>query len=443
MNVSQTVRIPKGNSRSLDLSYWSGIFASGMTGLTQEYFTPFLLLMGGMVRHVGLLNALPNLCAAISQLKTAELTRWARSRRNLVVMATFCQGLTLLMMAGMACWGVNHPALLIALVILFTSFGAVMLPAWGSMLSDLVPEEHRGNYFGWRNKTLGFVVIGAMFFSGWILNLTRSTDVRWGFLVIFLLAFLFRLASWASLRNIEDPSPQPGPDEELSLVTFITRSRQDHFSRFVLFAAFMSFSVNLAAPFFAVFMLRDLSFDYLLYSIVTLTATLMVYFTIHRWGRHADRIGNLAVIRFTAPLIGVIPILWIFNRHPLFLLFAQLFSGFLWGGYNLSVSNYIYDAVPSEKRTRSIAYFNVFNGLALSAGSLLGGWLLPKLPPIFGYNILTLFLVSAVLRIVVIVWFSVRLKEVRPVHSIGNSDLFFSMLKIRPIPGVERKTIRF
>ncbi|MBU0877996.1 MAG: hypothetical protein KKD55_00105 [Candidatus Omnitrophica bacterium] len=44
-----------------------------MTAFTQEYFTPFLLLLGGTVRHVGLLNALPNLMASLAQLKSADI----------------------------------------------------------------------------------------------------------------------------------------------------------------------------------------------------------------------------------------------------------------------------------------------------------------------------------------------------------------------------------
>lgn len=190
-------------------------------------------------------------------------------------------------------------------------------------------------------------------------------------------------------------------------------------------------------------MLRDLHFSYFLYALVTVTATLMVYLMIERWGRHADRIGNLKIIRFTAPLIGIVPLLWIINRHPAYLIFAQIFSGFVWAGFNLCTVNFIYDAVTPQKRTRCISYFNVLNGLALCSGALTGGLLVSYLPPLFGYKILTLFLISSILRTIAALFLPAKLQEVRSVERLDSNKLFFSIIGIKPLLGVERKTIRY
>jgi len=90
---------------------------------------------------------------------------------------------------------------------------------------------------------------------------------------------------------------------------------------------------------------------------------------------------------------------------------------------------------------RYISYFNVLNGLMLSAGALLGGFLAGIVPPIMGYRILTVLVISSTLRIIVTAAFSFRLREVRSVVSIKSDDLFFGMLGIRPFLGVERRTI--
>lgn len=120
-----------------------------------------------------------------------------------------------------------------------------------------------------------------------------------------------------------------------------------------------------------------------------------------------------------------------------------MFSGFLWSGYNLCTSNFIYDAVTPEKRPRCIAYFNVLNGLFLSAGALLGGLVVKFLPGLFGFQILTLFLISAVLRFLVVFYMHALVKEVRPVETISNKDLFYSMINMRAILGIDRKTIKY
>jgi len=438
-----TNQINNKKNQSLRFSFSDGVFASGMIGFTQEYLTPFLLLLGATAKHIGMLSGLPNFFASLIQVKSADLTERLKSRKKTINIFVLFHALMLLPMAIMALSGRGKPIIFITYVVLFTSFGALANPAWGSLMSDLVEEDRRGTYFGWRNRTLGFITVAAAFIAGFILQKMKKVNIFYGFALIFGLAFIFRMISWYFLTRMYEPPLSHGKENQFTLYNFLARIKESNFAKFVLFASMMNFSVNLAAPFFAVLMLKDLHFSYMLYTVITITATLTVYLMISRWGRHADRIGNLKVIKFTSPLIGLIPLLWIFSRHPLFLLFAQLVSGFAWAGFNLCTTNFIYDAVIPEKRTRCISYFNVLNGLALSAGALLGGFLLQRLPPLFGYKILTLFLISSALRIMVGILMPLKLKEVRPVEKAKSNELFFSILGIKPLLGIERKTIRY
>lgn len=430
-------------NESLKFSFFDGIFASGMSGFTQEYFTPFLLLLGASARHIGMLSALPNFFASLAQLKSADFTERLRSRRKIINMFVLLQALMLLPIAVAALLGNIRPMLVITFIVLFTSFGAIANPAWASLMSDLVEKDKRGAYFGWRNRALGFIMVGAAVIAGLILHIMKKINIFGGFVIIFASAFIFRIISWNFLKKMHEPKIEYKKENYFNLVDFFSRIRESNFARFVLFVSMMNFAVNLASPFFSVLLLRDLHFSYFLFTIITITATLTVYLMISRWGRHADEIGNLKIIKFTSPLIGIIPLLWIINRHPVFLLSAQIFSGFLWAGFNIATSNFIYDAVSPEKRIRCISYFNVVNGVALGAGALLGGFFLKKLPSLFGYKILTLFLISSILRIIVGLFIPSKLKEVRAVEKIKSNDLFFSMIGIRPLLGIERKTIRY
>jgi MFS family permease len=430
-------------SRALRTSVVEGVFSSLMTGFTQEYLTPFLLLIGGSARHVGFLSAFPNLIASLSQLRTAEITAWLKSRRLMVIIFVFIQCVALLLMTVAALTRTITPSGFIALVVLFTASSAVAGPAWGSMMSDLVDPAERGRFFGWRSKILGFVTIGAALSAGLVLQVTRQLDIYTGFGCLFGVAFVSRLISWFYLREMYEPPLSHSREHCFTLIQFLRRLRQSNFAKFVMFVSMMSFTVNLASPFFAVLMLRELGFSYMTYTLVTLMSTFTIYTVIGRWGRHADTIGNLKIIRATAPLIALLPILWLFNRHPLYLLAAQAVSGFAWAGFNLCTSNFIYDAVTPEKRTRCIAYFNVFNGLALSLGALTGGFLLQHLPYLSGSRILSLFVVSSALRLIVGTVMPAMLKEVRPVEKVKSERIFFSMIGIRPMLGVERKTLRY
>jgi len=430
-------------SKSLRFSFFDGIFASAMAGFTQDYFAPFLLVIGATARHIGILNALPNLFASLVQLLSADFTEKTGSRRTIINVFVFCQALILAPMAITAFLGWPSVAFFIALVILFTSLGAFFGPAWASLMCDLVDKDKRGEYFGWRNKALGFILVGATLIAGFILNQMKAVNIFYGFAVIFGCAFIFRIISWYFLTRMYEPKLVHRKEDRFTLLNFLARIRESNFAKFVLFVSMLNFSVNLASPFFAVLMLKNLHFSYLLYTSITITATLTIYLTISRWGRHADKVGNLKVIRFTAPLIAILPLLWVINRDPVFLFFVQIVSGFAWAGFNLCASNFIYDAVTPEKRTRCIAYFNVLNGLALAVGALLGGFLVEKMPPVLGYNILSLFIISSVLRLIVALFGPMKLKEVRPVENISSDKLFFSMIGMKPLLGVDRKTIRY
>jgi MFS family permease len=412
--------------KSLRYSFFDGVFASGMVGFTQEYFTPFLLLLGGKAKEVGILTALPNLFASLLQFTSADLTAKLQSRKKIINIFVFLQALMLLPLIIIASNGAASPPVFVSIVILFTSFGSFATPAWASLMSDLVPQHIRGEYFGWRNKLLGFVAVASTFMAGFILHKMKNVNIFYGFVVIFSTAFIFRVISWYFLTRMHEPHLEHREEDRFTLFNFLVRMKESNFAKFVLFVSMMSFSVNLASPFFAVLMLKDLSFSYLMYTLLTVTATLTVYLTIRRWGKHADRIGNIKIIKFTSLVIGIVPLLWIVNRNPIFLFIFQIISGFAWAGFNLCVLNFIYDAVSPQKRVRCISYFNVLNGLALCFGALIGGFLLSKLPPLFGHRILTLLFVSSLFRLTVGLFMPRRISEVRSVRHVSSNQLFLA-----------------
>jgi MFS family permease len=127
-------------------------------------------------------------------------------------------------------------------------------------------------------------------------------------------------------------------------------------------------------------------------------------------------------------------IFWLFSKNYIYLAIVEIFAGFVWGGFNLCATNFIYDAVSPEKRVRCLGYFNLMNGVAIFLGALCGGLLLNYLPPFLGFPVLTLFVISIVLRIAAHFLLSRQFKEVRQsARHIKSTQLFFSVLGIRPI----------
>ncbi|MCX7927017.1 MAG: MFS transporter [Candidatus Omnitrophica bacterium] len=418
--------------KSLKVSFLDGIFASIMTGMTTDYITPYALALKASVRQIGILNALPNFFAALMQLKSPDFTELQGSRKKVIVSFVLLHALMAVPIILIPyLFQDNAVTYLIIFVTFFTAFNAFAGPAWASLMSDYIPPKMRGRYFGWRNKMLGIVTIIAAFSAGTILQLFKK-DILKGFLVIFIIAFVSRLISWWFLTKMYEPPLRITKEDYFSFWDFIRRFHQSNFLKFVIFVAGLHFSVNVAAPFFSVFMLRDLKFNYLTYTVLVTTVTVAHIFTIDRWGRHADHFGNLKILKFTSLFIASLPLWWIINHNPIYLIFIQILSGFAWSGFNLCAVNFIYDAVKPEKRTRCIAYFNFFSGVATCLGAVLGGYLANILPQIFSYRLLSLFFLSSILRFSVVFFISRKIKEVRIVEKIKSKDLLFSIIGIKP-----------
>ena len=426
------------HKKTLRLSMIDGGFFAAMTGFTEQYLTPYALAMGAATPQIGLLTSMPNLFGALSQVAAPEAAERFGGRKKLILLSIFLQGLVWLPMAAIP-WvipPVYQVPTLIAWVILFNVTGAYAASPWNSILSDCVAERKRGDFFGLRNRTMGFITVVCSFVAGAILHFCHQ-DIT-GFAIIIGLAFVARMISWGFLTQVHEPPLVIRDEHRFSLWDFLRRLKESNFAKFTLFVACLTFTVNLMSPFFSVYMLRDRQFSYLEYTVVNVTATIASLLSMRYWGKHADVAGNLRVIRLSCWMIPVIPFFWLVSASIHYLLLVQVIAGFFWAGFNLCATNFIFDAVSPEKRTRCIAYFNVLNGAAICLGAFIGGVIAPILPPLFGYSLTTLMVISGILRMAIVQLMIGKIKEVRPVQKVKSLDLFYSMIGIRPILEIAR-----
>ena len=419
--------------QSLRNSFIDGAFASAMIGFTEQYITPFALALKATSAQIGMLAAFPSFISSLIQLKSADVTEHLKSRIRFIKIFVFFHAFMYIpILLVPFIFKENRVFWLILFVTMMASFNAFAGPAWTSLMSDHIPSKSRGKYFGWRNRLLGIITVSSAFLAGFILNIFGKDNLT-GFIVILALACAARFISWSFLKKMYEPPLKITKEHYFTFWDFIKRVKESNFAKFVLYAASISFAVSISGPFFAVYMLRDLNFSYATYTIIATAATTSTLLAMGIWGRHADIVGNMRVIRLTSFLIPLAPILWLFSHNIAYLILIQFFAGFIWAGYNLSVFNFVYDAVMPEKRTRCVSYFNVINGSAICIGSLTGGFLAKNLPNLFGYNLITLFLLSGILRAIFAVLILPLIKEVRRVENISSLDLFFSVIRLRPI----------
>lgn len=437
---------------SLRFAFLEGAPAGIALGIMDNFVNPLAVALGASNIQIGVLNSLPRLFVSLSQLKTADLVERVGSRRRLIVPAVFLHALSFLPIALIPFLVANTllpPGVALPLLTLGYVWCMVSAhfagPAWGSMLSDLVPVRKRGSYFGRRERLLGFVSVLSVFLAGYYLNWseasasgglpTKKEAALFGFFIVFLVAGSARAISGYLMTLIYEPPLRIKEEHYFSFWDFLRRAPEGNFGRYVAFVAVIHFAVLMSGPFFSVFMLRDLGFSYLTYSLLVGVAQTFALLSGPFWGKYADKVGNLRVLRICSCILPFLPILWIFSQDVRYLFFVQILSGIGWGGFNLCSVNFVYESAIPEKRTRCVSYYSATNGIAAFAGTLLGGFLANHLPHLMGYRLLFLFLLSGVFRALAGVFLLTKVKEVRGVVEPLPTK------PVRPGPGPEAVSV--
>ncbi len=408
--------------RSLRMSVLDGAAYAAMLGLIQNYVTPFALELKATTAQIGLLSSIPNLIVGFSQLAAPQLSEKAGSRKGLILPMVFMHALMFIPILLIPfIIGNNQVWYLIAFITVSTVFGAIANPAWGSLMADLVPIRLRGRYFSTRGQIAGIITLVFSFIAGGILQLLTDTPFI-GFAILFGGATAFRLLSLYFLSRMYEPEPSDYAEDDRPLIHMVRHVGSSNLGRFTIYIALVCFVTNLASPFFSVYMLSDLRFNYVTFTIVTSAASVASLAFLAYWGRRADLAGNIKVVKITSFMIPLVPLLWLASKNVYYLIFAQIVSGFAWSGFNLAGVNFVYDASEAQNRTKHIAVFNTITCLATFLGALIGGYLVPLLPRLFGYQLLSLFTLSGILRGLVAILLVRQLVEVRRVPALSLSQ---------------------
>jgi MFS family permease len=394
-----------------------------MLGLTQNYISPLALELKATTTQIGLLSSIPSLVMALSQLAAPDLSARAGSRKGLILPVVFMHAIMFIpILLVPYLFHVSAIWWLIGFVTISVVLGAIANPAWGSMMADLVPERLRGRYFGFRGQVTGFITQVFSYTAAGILLLFAG-NIFIGYAILFGAATVFRLLSFSFISRQYEPRQAVSKKQGPSLLAIIKHVGSTNLGKFMLFFSLIDFCTMISGPFFTVFMFRDLHFNYLIYCIIGSASQLSTLLFLPFWGRRADKWGNLKVVQIVTILIPVVPVLWIFYDNIFYLVAINIISGFAWSGFSLAGVNFAYDASEPENRTKQLAVFGAIDGLGCCLGALLGGYIAPLLPPLFGYQLRTLFVISGVLRAVVALFMLRQIKEVRNVTDISRWEL--------------------
>ncbi len=405
--------------RSLSFSVIDAVLWSIMFGFSENYVVPFMLLFGASVFGVSLMQGLAQLANAVAQLAGSAIIQRRGSRRSFSRLSVAVHGLSwiLVFVAALA----HHAWLAIFLFCAGIFASNLSNPSWLSWMNDLVPADRRGYFWGIRNRTGGVAQFIATSLAGLFLFMAKQRGLEVAaYGVLLLLASLSRSSDTFVLRRMyEPPMTRTTEARTMSLLLFLRDLRNTDLGGFMLYMVPMSFLTMMMAPLIQVHLLSDLGLNYVAFTAVTMTGTIATFLLMTYWGTLIDRFGNRRIIMVTSAFFPLIAAGWVVIRAWPILVLLQFLNGFLFAGFSLAGSTYIYDAVGRDRITKSLAYYQTLLMTAAFLGSLSGGAIADLLKwsgLAYGVlnNITGVFVVVAVLRLAVFLFLRNGFSEIRP-----------------------------
>jgi MFS family permease len=408
-----------------------------MAGFGLDYFQPFAVFLKATTLQLGMLSTLPQVVGSASQLLDDFLIRQFKSKKRFVLFFVAAQILLWLPIAFLFYLKLGGSIMwtFIILAVLHYLCGIIIAPAWSAWMGDLVGMKVRGRYFGVRNKVTGYVYFFSYLAAGLVLYYSKlwfSTPVV-AFTIMFIVAMLARIASYIYLSKQHEPV-QDYKEEKTGFLSFVKEITRTNYGWLTLYLCLANFAVFVASPYFAAYLLNDLHLNYLQFVIVNAAALLMKNLSMPVWGRYSDRYGSLKILTLAGFMVPAVAFMLILSKSWVYLIFAQMFSGIAWAGFDLAAFNFVLDATKPEKRVSYISYYSVLQGFCVFAGSMLGV-LLYKFSFFVWTGYAFLFFISGILRYIVAFALLSKLKEVRPVQKIKYRHLFMKVMTSIPSIG--------
>ncbi len=429
--------------KGLDLSLADGGATAVRDAITTNFTTPYALALGASNEQIGAVTAIPTLAATIFSPISGKIIETIGSKKLFATKAWLLAHLTWIVIALIPFVFVDGQiAILIALLCFAQVAGNAGSTAWASWMADLVPEKIRGSFFGKRNTIAGIFALLATLLAGWLLTTYQGFT---GFANMYIVAAFFGIVSYTLLRGIPEPTTQEKKGRHtfsLHLSDFLQSFRKHHnFANMTFLTAAVNFSVFLAAPFFAVYILRELGISYAWFAIIAAAEVSVAIVANKYWGKLADRFGDRAIMGTSGLLVALVPLPYIFSTNQYHLILAGALSGFAWAGYDLTRFNYLLDAVPAEHRPTYIANHKLISGMAIFAAPLIGGFLATAFVGktfFFLAGLQILFLLSSVLRLVSVSIFFPRFVEKRVKAPLGTPVryVFWRAVAVYPARGL-------
>lgn len=370
--------------KGLKFGIGDGLTTEAMTTLTGTTFlVAMALLLHASNFEIGLLAAFPTF-TNIFQLISIWLVRRFKSRRLVSVACSIVARIPLIL-TGLVVLSFKTPTIQPVLIFLFLYylFGSIAGPSWNAWMKDLIPENLLGAYFSKRSSYMQTLNIIVSLILALALEYIRKKYPSYElstYAVMFILAGIVGICGAFVLAKV--PEPQSTLTVENIFHVLRKPLKDANFRRLLVFNSVWLFAVNIATPFFVVFMMKSMGLSLPFIIGLTIISQLFSIFTIRTWGRYADKYSNKTIIAIGGPLYILCLAAWCFagiyshfSMNLALLIIIHIVMGISNAGINLSLTNIGLKLAPKNESIIYLASKNIITAVFSSVAPLLGGYL--------------------------------------------------------------------
>ena len=156
--------------------------------------------------------------------------------------------------------------------------------------------------------------------------------------------------------------------------------KDENFRKLIAFMCSWNFAVNLAAPFFMVYMLKRLGLSMSFIIGLSILSQVMNITFLKIWGKFTDSFSNKSVLAICGPLFILSILAWTFTTMPEkyfltipLLIIIHIVIGLSSAGVSLASGNISMKLAPQGQATAYLATNTIVNSIAAGIAPILGG----------------------------------------------------------------------
>ena len=372
--------------RNTRLIIFDGICTTAMNALfVGPFLAAFALALGATHWEIGLISAIAFLSMPMQLVGLYAVDRWKRRRTLIVVCALIARLLWIPIVLLPFVQANPSVRFLLTVLVCFRFIAAIPGPAWHSLVRSLIPVDSLGRVFS-KRLALGMIVglcltlPGGFFVDAWPTFSGRPPLQAYS--VLFAIGILFGITGVAAINRLPDP-PMEGEYSESFRSLVRLPFRDAGFRSLLGFIGFWNFSINLAAPFFVVFMLERLLLPMRAVTALVVLQQLTYVLSVRIWGILGDRFSPKAVLSASLPLAIAAVAAWSFTTLPErfalsipLLIAIQIGIGFSLSAIPLSIMSLALRQSPPGLTHAYMTMADLAGAPSGAIAPLLGGWMM-------------------------------------------------------------------